>query len=109
MDWGKIISNVAPPILAALGMWAGLTLRRAARNWGRTDVEIANEELDRATKAAEAAHADKDPGNDADADKKVARARELRVKALRLKAIADALAAEPDEPAPPAPTPPAPG
>lgn len=87
IPWDKIITGA----LAALGMWCAPRLYRAARNIGKTEVQLADEALDRALAAAEKAHANSDPGDDAAADALVARAREARARALRMQAIADSL------------------
>ena len=87
MDWKTVVL----PILGALLTWVGLTVRKAIRNRGKTELDLADEVLDEAMRRAEAAHASADPKDDADADAAVARAKTIRAHALRLKAIADAI------------------
>lgn len=93
----KILIGLAGGALTGLVAWAGLALRKAARNVGRTEVELAIDELKDAL--AEERRAKKTPGKDDDA----AAAEHVRLtkkrveKAKRLKALLDAAGSDIDD------------
>jgi len=98
MDWAKILAGVGSSIGGALLMWGVPAIRRAVRNWGKTEVQLADEDLELAIKYAE--DAKRTPGVDDDktANEIVARARKHRENAKRLAGLADSLAGEDPKP-----------
>lgn len=95
MDW-LTIAKWAAPILG--GICVGTVLpaaRRAIRNRGKTDQDIAAEDLDRAFKRAEEAHKNDNPNDDADADAAVDAARKRLNDIRRARAIWDGIAEDP--------------
>lgn len=86
----KVLIGVAGAALTGLVTWAGLALRRAARNVGRTELEIALDDLKQADAEERAAAATAEKGDD-DAAKAHKLAAQKKVeKAKRLKALLDA-------------------
>lgn len=91
MDWAAIL-KVVGPIFGAFCVGTVMpAARRAIRNRGKTEQEIAQEELDRAFKRAEAAHANSDPTDDAAADAAVEAARVSYNKIRRARAVWDGI------------------
>ncbi len=99
-DWGKILTTVGTLLVGGLCSWGIPAARRAAKNYGKTDVAIAGEKMEEAIKAKEAAHASEDPTDDKPADQKAAEAKLAFDHARRMQAIAEALA-DPGEPSTP--------
>lgn len=94
MDWSALLQKAALIVAGGVCTWAATGGRRAIRNLGKTEVELADEELERAMSRAERAHKNDDPTDDAAADAAVEKARAFRARARRMNAIADAFGAE---------------
>ena len=94
MDWQKILVAIGTALARGCLTWMATSGRRIARNLGKTELALAEEQLDAALKRAEKAHANDNPRDDADADAAVAAAKRMRERARRLKAIADAVGEE---------------
>lgn len=95
MGWEKILTAALTAFGAGLLTWAGLAIRRAARNAGRTEQELALEELAEAMREEKEARDTLTPEDDAAAVIHLRLARERSIKARRVKAILDALGEEP--------------
>ena len=92
MDWSKIIAAAGTAIVGGLCTWGVPAIRRAARNWGKTEVDLADEQLELAIKYAEDAKRTPGVEDDKTANEIVARARKHRENAKRLAGLADSLA-----------------
>ena len=95
MDW-LTIAKWAAPILG--GICVGTVLpaaRRAVRNRGKTEQEIAAEELERAFARAEKAQQTPDPTDDGPADAAVEKARAELNRIRRARAVWDGIAEDP--------------
>lgn len=90
MDLEKLLLPLAATLLGGLCTWAGLSARRAFKNVGRTELEIAADDLRAALEAERLALANSDPSDDAAAKKAVALAKARVEKAKRMKALLDA-------------------
>lgn len=98
----QVLIGLAGAAITGLATWAGLALRRAAKNVGRTELQLAIDELNEAVEEEKAAA--KTPGLDDDAlaAKHKAAAKKRVEKSKRLKALLDAAGEEPPEPSTPA-------
>ena len=94
IDFQKIIAGLIGAACAGLPLWLFVTLRRSARNAGRTELEIALDELRDAVDAERKAKETVDPADDIAEARCVALARARVTKARRLKALLDALAGD---------------
>lgn len=77
--------------LTGVCIWAGVTVRKATRNLGRTDEEIALAEYQQALEAERIARASDDPNDDAVAEKIVALAKRKLDAKKKWRAITDAV------------------
>ena len=90
----KMLMGVATLAAGGLMTWLGLTARRTFRNAGRTELEIALEDLRSAMEAERIALANKDPNDDAAVRKAVALAKKRVENVKRLKALLDGAAGD---------------
>lgn len=115
IPWEKIGAAVLTAIGGALCAYGIPVARKAVKNWNKTDIEIASEELDAALKRVEDAHASakaakltEDPSDDVTAAENLKNAEKLaeiakahKDRARRLAAlsegIVDGLSKEPSE------------
>lgn len=90
----KILIGVGGAVVTGIVTWAGLALRNAAKNVGRTELQIALDDLHDAIEEEKAAA--KTPGteDDALAQKNKVAAKKRVEKAQRLKALLDAAATD---------------
>ncbi len=91
MDKNQIWIALGTTIGGALLAWVGMAARKAIKNYGKTDVEIAQADLDDKTKKYEDALKTADPCDDVAAAKAKAVAEEHLAFAKRVQAITDAI------------------
>ena len=90
----KMLMALATTAAGGFMMWLGLSVRRTFKNAGRTELELAVEDLRVALEAERIALANADPFDDASAHKAVDLAKKRVVKAKRLKALLDGAAGD---------------
>jgi hypothetical protein len=88
-----LIVTAATGTLAAIG-WG---IRKAIKNYGKTEAEIRAAKLEKALKALEKAHATPDKTDDLPAEKQVELAEKRLEWAHRLKSLTDGLSEPPGE------------
>jgi hypothetical protein len=84
-DWKVILGTACGGVIA----WVGAGFVRSVKNYGKTELEIAEGHLDDALKRAEKAAATPDKTDDVQAAADVASARRIVEKMKRLSAITD--------------------
>jgi len=94
MDWQKILIGIGTAIGGGCLTWLATGGRKAIRNYGKTELEIAEAHLDDALKRAEKAAATPGKEDDAQAAADVASARRIVEKMKRLSAITDGFGQE---------------
>lgn len=90
----KVLIGVGGAVVTGLVTWAGLALRKAARNIGRTELEIALDDLKQALEEERVAKATPSTDDDASAAAHKVAAKKRVEKAKRLKALLDAAGEE---------------
>lgn len=91
MDWIALAKWAGPVIGGVIAGRLWPVARRAIRNRGKTEQEIASEDLDRAFRNAEEKHKNTNPNDDAAADAAVDAARKRLNDIRRSRAIWDGL------------------
>jgi hypothetical protein len=94
VDWNKVLVPILTAAVGGIVAWLATSGRRAIKNFGKTEIDIACDDLERALLDLTNAQATPDTADDEKAKEKVEAARK-RVKAVqRLKGILDAFGAE---------------
>ncbi len=96
MDLEKLLMPFVTAALGGLCAWGAVSLRKAARNVGRTELEIALDDLRQAEEETRLAKATPGDADDKAAAAHAALARSRVQKTKRLKALLDAAGGEPD-------------
>lgn len=92
IDWSKIVAPLVTAAIASVGTWAVVAFRKSAKNLGKTEVEIDEEELVEAERAVEAAKITPDTKDDEVAKAVVEKAKRKLANAKRWQAVLDGIA-----------------
>jgi hypothetical protein len=98
MDLKSLLMPFVTAALGGLCTWGAVSLRKAARNVGRTELEIALDDLRKAEEEARLAKATPGDADDKAAAAHAAVAQKRIASVKRLKALLDAAGGEPDKP-----------